>query len=254
MFTRSSATILLLAAAVLAPESVFAQAPPTPPPPKQELSAQAAFVGTTGNSKETTLSAGADYIARLDVWTLKDRFAVIRGETDSILTSESWLFGMRVERPLNARVAVFGEYAYFRDTFAGIDNRNGVTGGLMFTLVKDARHTLTADAGIGYLNEQRLAGADVSSGTYSGGAAYALKLSDNAEITDEFRFLGVFDNSDDWRVSNTVAVTAKLTSVFSLKFSNTVRHLNFPPTGFISTDTVTSVALVMSLKSKATAK
>jgi putative salt-induced outer membrane protein YdiY len=245
---------VLLAAMVLAPVAAAAQTTPPPPPPKQELSAQAAFVGTTGNSKETTLSAGADYIARPDVWTIKDRFAVIRGETDNIVTSESWLFGMRAERPINARIATFGEYAYFRDTFAGIDNRNGVTGGLMFTLVKDARHTLTADGGIGYLNEKRLAGDDVSSGTYSGGAAYKLQLSENADVTDEFRFLGVFNNSDDWRISNTVAVTAKLTSVFSLKFSNTVRHLNFPPTGFISTDTVTSVALVMSVKSKATAK
>lgn len=249
----SRVVLLSLAVTVLMPIAALAQTPP-PPPPKQELSAQVAFVGTTGNSKDTTLSASADYIARPDVWTIKDRFAVIRGETDSIVTSESWLYGMRAERPIHARVAMFAEYGYFRDTFAGINNRNGVTGGLMFTVVKDARNTLTADAGVGYLNEKRVAGDDVSSGTYSTGAAYKVKLSDNADITDEFRFLGVFDNGDDWRVTNTVAVTAKLTSIFSLKFSNTVRHLNFPPTGFVSTDTVTSVALVMSLKSKATAK
>ncbi|HEX5069062.1 MAG TPA: DUF481 domain-containing protein [Vicinamibacterales bacterium] len=252
MQIQTARVLLSLAIMALAPLAAFAQTPPPPPPPKQELTAQAAFVGTTGNSRETTLSAGADYIARPGLWTIKDRFAVIRGETDNLVTTESWLFGMRGERPLNSRVAMFAEYAYFRDTFAGIDNRNGVTGGLMFTLVKDARNTLTADAGVGYLNEQRITGEDVSSGTYSAGAAYILKLSDNADITDEFRYLGIFDNSDDWRIANTVAVTAKLTSVFSLKFSNTVRHLNFPPPGFVSTDTVTSVALVMSLKSKAT--
>jgi putative salt-induced outer membrane protein len=244
------AIVSALALVLVAPVAAFAQAPktPPPPPPKHEVSAEAAFVGTTGNSKETTLSAGAEYIARPDVWTFKNRFNVIRGDTDSIVTSESWLYGFRAERPLNARTAVFGEYAFFRDQFAGIDSRNGVTGGLMFTIVKDARNTLTADAGIGYLNEKRLAGDDVSSGTYSGGAAYKLALSENADITDEFRFLGIFDNSDDWRVSNTVSVTAKLTNAFSLKFSNTIRHLNFPPEGFISTDTITSVALVMSLK------
>jgi len=249
MSKRSVVIATLALAAFAVPLTAFAQTQtPPPPPPRHEVTAEAAFVGTTGNAKETTLSAGAEWIARPDVWTFKNRFAVLRGDTNDVVTSESWLYGFRAERPLNARVAFFGEYAFFKDEFAGIDARNGVTGGLMFTLIKDARNTLTADAGVGYLNEKRLTGDDISSGTYSGGAAYKLKLSENADITDEFRFLGVMDNGDDWRVSNTVAVTAKLTSVFSLKFSNTVRHMNFPPPGFIATDTITSVALVASLK------
>jgi putative salt-induced outer membrane protein len=209
-------------------------------------------VGTTGNSKETTLSAGAEHLARPEKWLIKNRFQVVRGDTDGIITTEMWSYLFRAERPLNARVALFGEYAFFRDPFAGIDSRNSVTGGAMFTLVKSARQTLTADAGLGYMNEQRLAGDNISSGTYSGGAAYKVKLSENAEVTDEFRILGVFDNSSDWRFLNTIAVSAKMTNVFSLKFSSTVRHLDFPPPGYISTDTTTSIALVAALKSKAT--
>jgi putative salt-induced outer membrane protein YdiY len=124
----------------------------------------------------------------------------------------------------------------------------------MFSVVKSARHTLSADVGLGYLNEQRLAGDNVSSGTYSGGAAYKLKFSDNAELTDELRLLGAFYMGSDWRMSNTFAVTAKLARKFSLKFSNTVRHLNFPPPGYNGTDTVTSVAFVASFKSTSTSK
>jgi putative salt-induced outer membrane protein len=236
------------------PVSAFAQAaaaaPPPPPPPKHEGTAELAFVGTTGNSKETTLSTGAEYIARPTNWLLKNRFQVVRGETDDVVTTESWLYGFRAERFLNARLSAFGEYAFFRDPFAGIDTRNGVTGGLMFTIVKADRQTLSADAGLGYLSEKRLAGEDVSSGTYSGGAAYKLKFSQTAELNDELRLLGTFDNTDDWRVSNTISVTAKLTTLFSMKFSSTVRHLNFPPPGYTGTDTVTSVAFVAAFKSK----
>ena len=173
---------------------------------------------------------------------------VVRGDTDSVLTTESWLYGFRAERTLKARLSAFGEYAYFRDQFAGIDSRNGVTGGLMFTIIKAARQTLSADAGLGYLNEQRLAGDNVSSATYSGGAAYSFKFSDTAELTDELRLLGTFDNSADWRMSNTIAITAKLTTMFSMKFSSTLRHLNFPTPGFTGTDTVTSVAFVAAFK------
>jgi putative salt-induced outer membrane protein len=236
-----------LLGSLVAPPAASAQNPP-PPPPKHEGTAELAFVGTTGNSKETTLSAGAEYIARPTNWLLKNRFQVVRGDTDSVLTTESWLYGFRAERTLNARLSAFGEYAYFRDQFAGIDSRNGVVGGLMFKIINADRQTLSADAGLGYLNEQRLAGEDVSSGTYSGGAAYKLKFSDTAELTDELRLLGAFDNSSDWRVANTIAITAKLTTMFSMKFSSTVRHLNFPTPGFTGTDTVTSVAFVASLK------
>lgn len=246
----AAALFVALSGLLSVPASARAQTPP-PPPPKQEGTAELAFVGTTGNSKETTLSAGAEYIARPTSWVIKNRFNVVRGDTDSVLTTESWLYGFRAERKLNDRISAFGEYAYFRDQFAGVDSRNGVTGGLMFTVIKSDRQTLSADAGLGYLNEQRLTGDDVSSGTYSGGAAYKLKLSENAELTDELRLLGTFDNSDDWRVSNSLAVTAKLTTMFSLKFSNTVRRMNFPPPGYTDTDTVTSVAFVAAFKPKA---
>jgi putative salt-induced outer membrane protein YdiY len=167
-----------------------------------------------------------------------------------VLTTESWLYGFRAERTLNARLSAFGEYAYFRDQFAGIDSRNGAVGGLMFKIINVDRQMLSADGGLGYLNEQRLAGENVSSGTYSGGAAYTLKFSATAELTDELRLLGTFDNADDWRVSNTIAITAKLTTMFSMKFSSTLRHLNFPTPGFTGTDTVTSVAFVAAFKPK----
>jgi putative salt-induced outer membrane protein len=230
--------------------AAFAQTTPPPPPPKQEGTAELAFVGTTGNSREQTLSAGAEYIARPTNWLFRNRFNVVRGDTDGVLSTESWLYGFRSERALTARASAFGEYVYFRDQFAGIDPRNSVTGGLMLTVIKADKQTLSADAGLGYLNEQRLAGDDVSSGTYSGGAAYKLKFSDTAELTDELRVLGAFYLADDWRLSNTVAVTAKLASKFSLKFSSTVRHMNFPPPGYHSTDTTTSIALVAAFKSK----
>src|SRR6187402_1583445 len=102
MFSMSKRYVLVALSALLvaAPLTAFAQTPtpPPPPPPKHEVSAEAAFVGTTGNSKETTLSAGAEYIARPNVWTFKNRFAVLRGDTDGIVTSESWLYGFRAER------------------------------------------------------------------------------------------------------------------------------------------------------------
>ena len=44
--------------------------------------------------------------------------------------------------------------------------------------------------------------------------------------------------------ANAVALTAKVSTIFSLKVSNTIRYLNLPVAGFKNTDAVTAVALV----------
>jgi hypothetical protein len=43
---------------------------------------------------------------------------------------------------------------------------------------------------------------------------------------------------------NNAKVSAKLTTIFSLKVSNTIRFVNQPVPGFLKTDTVTAIALV----------
>ena len=65
-----------------------------------------------------------------------------------------------------------------------------------------------------------------------------------ADITDEARFNFSLSNRDDWRFNNLLAVNAKLVSILSLKASNVVRYVNAPVTGFDSTDTITSIAVV----------
>src|SRR5262245_51087272 len=152
--------LMVLIVPLAIPAISLAQTPtptPPPPPPKQELSAQVSFVGLTGNTDESTLSAGAEHIARPDRWLLKNSFEVIHTEGDNLVSAESWAFRSRAERALNARTSFFGDYVFFRDTFAGIDARNTVTGGLTYQVIKTARHTLSVDGGLGYLNEQRLA-------------------------------------------------------------------------------------------------
>jgi len=239
--------LLFLAATLIAPVVAAAQTPP-PPPPKQEGSAQIAFVGTTGNTSTSTFSAGGEYIARPTNWLIKDRLLFINNQTEGVTSANSLLYAMRAERTLTTRTSAFGDYRYFQDELAGVTHRNDVTGGLAFKLATGPTHTLTVDGGVGYLNEKRVAGDDVSTGTYSAGAAYKWQVSKTSDVTDEFRFLDTFDDSSDWRVGNIVSVTAKINEIFALKFSNIVRYSNLPPIGFKTTDTTTSIALVASFK------
>jgi putative salt-induced outer membrane protein len=240
---RVASLIGLLILALPAPAAAQAAAPP-PPPPRQEGTAEVAFVGTTGNASTNTFSISGEHIVRPAPWLVKNRVAFIRNEAEDVVTAESFLYGLRTERTLNARLSAFGEYAYFHDEFAGVDHRNGVTGGLMFKLVDTAVHRLSVDAGLGYLNEQRLTGDDVSSATYGFGSNYKWTISPTATLENDSRLIGTFDNADDWRFVNLVSLTTRLTQILSLKVSNAVRYAHFPPPGFKTTDTATSIALV----------
>ncbi len=236
----------LLLAGLCVPSVGLAQGPP--PAPRHETTGEFAFVGVSGNASSTTVGLGYETIARPQTWVLRHRLSFVRSESEGLRTAQALLYTPRVEKAINARLSAFGEYAYFRDRFAGVANRNSSSAGLAMTIVSSDRQKLTADLGAGYLNEDRLAGAKVSSGTWGTGTDYVLKLSGTSEISDDLGILGTFDNADNWRLDHTIALTAKLTSVVSLKVSNAIRFSNFPAPGFKRTDTVTSIALVTSFK------
>ena len=243
---------------VLAPSVAHAQAaaPPQapPPPPRQEGTAQVAFVGTTGNSSTSTFSAGGEHSWRPNPWLVRNRALFVRSEAlDSVtgedaVTAESFLYLLRVERVLTTRLSAFGSFGFLRDKPAGVSSHQDVTGGLAYKIIDVTRVQFTADAGLGYMNENRLTGDDVHSVIATFGSLVKAKLTETTELTDELRILTTFDDASDWRLGHIVSLTVKMSEIFSLKVSNGVRYSNLPPPGFKKTDTTTAIALVASFK------
>jgi putative salt-induced outer membrane protein YdiY len=218
--------------------------PPPPPPPRHERTAEFAFVGTTGNAEAQTLGVGGEYIFRPAAWVIRDKAAFVRNESEGVLTVEQFGNVFRGDRALSPRAAVFGEYTYFRDRFAGIDHRNQVLGGVSYKIVNLPAQQFFVDGGLGYTSEQRSVGGDISTGTYATGVGYRWKISPTADFADDLRVTGGFDAGEDWRIVQMASLTARITTLFSLKLSNTIRYNNMPVPGFEDTDTTTSVALV----------
>ena len=151
---------------------------------------------------------------------------------------------LRAQRPVRPRLSGYGQYGYQRDRFAGIIDRNSAEGGLAYSWIEQTAQKLVVDAGLGYANEQRLLGANLSTATLGGGGLYTLKISDNSDLSEDAHFVFSLSQGSDWRYANALALTAKVSTALSLKVSNTARYLNAPVTGFKRTDAVTSVALV----------
>jgi len=224
--------------------AAFAQQPPPPKP--REGKAEFALVTTTGNAASQTIGANGEIILRPPQWVLEGRVAFVRTEAEDVVSAKSFAARGRLARVINPRLQAFGQHAYLRDLFAGVEHRNYTDGGLSYLLVGNDRHTWWADASLGYLNEQRTLGEDLSTATAGTGWRYKLKLSETSDITDEL--LTTFDLSEDgtWRLNHAIALTAKVAAPLSLKLSNLVRYVDEPVEGFEKTDTITSAALVLS--------
>jgi putative salt-induced outer membrane protein len=227
-----------------APSPAQAQSPPPPPPPR-EGTAEVSFVGTTGNAPTSALGLGGEYISRRPApWELRGKVGYVRNTSEDVLQAEAFRLLFRGSRTITDRLSAFGQYGYLRDRFAGIESRNTADGGITYAVLRPRPHQLDVDAAIGYANEKRVLGDDISSPQALLGARYKFFLSDTSDITDDVAFTASFSDSSDWRTSNTVALTAKITTILSLKLSNAVRFVNAPAEGFETTDTLTSIALV----------
>lgn len=236
----SLCSTLLLGSTVLA--QTPAQAPPPPPP--REGTAEFSFVGTSGNASTTALGLGGEYIARHAPWELKGKIAYVRNESDNELKAEAFTALFRASRTLSERLSAFGQYGFLHDQFAGIESRNTVDGGITYGIVRPKPHQLDVDLGLGYAHENRVVADTISTAQALVGARYKFALSDTAEIADDLGLTFSLSDSSDWRTANTAALTAKITTVFSLKVSNVVRYVNAPVPDFETTDTITSIALV----------
>lgn len=217
---------------------------PAPPPPLREGSAEFAFVGTGGNSSTQTIGAGGEVIYRPDPWEAKLKLNYVRNKAAGELTAQSFVLALRAQRPIRPRLSGYGQYGYQRDRFAGILNRNAIEGGVVYSVIDEAPQKLSVDGGLGYARESRLTGKDLSTATLGTGANYSLKIADTSELTEDGHLVFSLSQGSDWRYTNTAALAAKVSTLWSLKLSNTIRYLNFPAPGFKNTDVLTAIALI----------
>ncbi|HEX6324383.1 MAG TPA: DUF481 domain-containing protein [Vicinamibacterales bacterium] len=215
-----------------------------PPPPAIEGKAELSFVSTGGNTDAQTLGTAGDLIWRAAAWKTEAKAAFVRAETDDRETARALLAELRESRALSPRLDVFARGGYVRDVYAGIDSRVTLDAGLGWLAVDTAPHVLWLDGGLGYLHEQRRAGDDLRSALAQTVAKYKWAFSETTELTNDAAFLLPFQERNAWRYANTLAVTAGLSRLFSLKLSHTLSYLNAPVPGFRKTDTIVSAALV----------
>ena len=235
-------TLLVALAPIATAQSTVKPAPPLPA--LHEGSIEFAFVGTSGNSSTQTIGTGAEFVYRPDGWEGKLKAGYVHNRSDGDLTAESFNSLLRAGRTVHHRISTFGEYGFQRDRFAGVRNRQTIDTGVSYIVLDEAPQKLTIDGGFGYAHESRLTGRRLSTATLNSGAEYAVQVTEAGRVTEEAHLVFSPAMDEDWRYTNIAAVSAKMSTLLSLKLSNTVNYVNFPAPGFRTTDVLTSVALV----------
>jgi putative salt-induced outer membrane protein len=241
--------LILLVLILVAARSASAQTPAQPPepPPRLEASAQFAFLDTRGNATAQSLGAGSELIWRPDPWTYTAKAIFAQTESDDELKARSVTALFRASRALNERLSMYSQYDFLRDTFAGVEQRHVIEGGVSYLLLNTLPHKLQFDAGLGYLYEDR-PNDHFDSATLSLAAPYRFAFSPTSEFTYEPRFLLSLADADAWKYDQNAALAVALNTLLSLKVSHILRYSAEPPVGFDKTDTIMAISLVAKVR------
>jgi putative salt-induced outer membrane protein YdiY len=236
---------------VAVPRWTAAQAPGPPPPPAPppllEASAQFTFLDTRGNATSQALGAGGDVTWRPALWTYQAKGIYAQNKADEVLKARSLNAQLRAARKVSGKLSAFSQYTYLKDDFAGVFHRHVIEGGGSYAAVDTRRNRLRLDAGVGYLSEKRPDETfDAATGTL--GAAYKYAISATSDFTYEPDFLLPFSETDAWRFHHEAALSVAMTSILSLKVSQTLRYSAKPPPNFKKTDAIMAISLVAKMK------
>ena len=227
---------LLLAAAVQAQEA----------PKSWKDAAELSYVQTSGNSKTSTLSAKNLFNYDWRKAALEVAAGGLGTQSRNVQTAEQYGAHQKVSLKLAGKNYAFEKTAWNKDRFAGIKDRHDLSVGVGRNFLDTADDKLFAEAGGGYIFEDRLPGSDNQSfGTYRAYAKYIRTLSATANASQDLEYLGNLKESKGYRMNAETALVTSISTHFSLKASRTWKFVNQPVTGFRKADEMTSMAVIV---------
>ncbi len=177
-------------------------------------------------------------------WALVFKAAYLHASTDSVTTAEQFNASLKGIRDLTPRLDVFTAGGYARNRFAGFDSLISGEAGVGYKLLLGAVHALRGELGFGYTHEDQRVGDNRGYASARAGLGYKWQFSKTAAFTNDLAYSYDLSDSANWILSDKAAVTAALTTIFSLKASYTLLYNHEPVPTFRRTDTATAVALV----------
>jgi putative salt-induced outer membrane protein len=207
-----------------------------------------AYLATTGNSDTQTLGLDLGLERKPTPWGLEVAAQFNQASDSGVTTAERYYLSGRATRSLDERWQYFAGLNAERNTFAAYDLRTVVETGAKYIVLPGPTQNLAVNGGLTYTDENGTPGEP--STEYVGslaGLTYQWQISDQATLSQKLTYYGNFSDSANWRLWSTTGLKSSLTDRLAIKLSYEMRYTNQPPPGFETTDTTTSVSLVVNI-------
>jgi putative salt-induced outer membrane protein YdiY len=138
--------------------------------------ANAGFITTAGNTDVNNLRFDGDVVARASANRYTGNASVTRAEDRGLETARNWSASMKYDRFFTPRLFFNANTILTNDRFRDLDLRTALGFGIGYQILTTPRMTLTADAGLGYVNENLESLPDDSYGAVRESAALGIAL------------------------------------------------------------------------------
>lgn len=208
-------------------------------------SGELGLVFARGNSDTDTLNTKLKLgYTNEERWSNTTELSFLRSETEGELDASRFVFDNNTDYSLSDDSFVTGVGRYDRDRFSSFRFQASLAVGYGRKLIDNERQSFSIEAGPGVRHTEARDSGDTETELIGRAAAdYRLKISDNAELTNESL---VETGSSNTFFENELSLTVAINDSISLKTGLSVRHNTNVEPGRDKTDYLSTVNLVYS--------
>ncbi|MFH1618553.1 MAG: DUF481 domain-containing protein [bacterium] len=207
--------------------------------------AEFSLVSANGNSKTATTAAKDTFVYFWRQITFRVIVAGLGTESSGKMTAEQYNASEKVLHNFGGKNYICEKVLWERDRFAGFWNRYELTVALGREVISLQKDKLIVEFGSSYIDEERISDPHKDFASSRIYWEFTHKVSATSQFSQDFKYLTNFREFKDYRIYAETALTAAISTRFSLKTSFLWKRTNRPPRGFLKDDTTTMASIVM---------
>lgn len=255
MIARSLALSML---ALLPAVALCDEAPPPPPQDVWTGKGQVGIVASQGDTSARTANVALDLGLLDGPWQHTFHLGGLYADSAGIASAERWDALWQTNYELTSSLYTFGALRYERDLFSGFNYQGSIAAGIGYKIIDTDSVKLNFQAGPGYRREQpelltqdaagqviaRVLEQPTDSAILSAGIDYSQVLTATTTLSDK---LLVESGGGNTLITNSLALSIKMSSRLALSLGYNVQNNSSPPPGLKKLDSTETVNLVFSL-------
>lgn len=232
------------------------QAPPPPPMGVWTGKGQLGFLDSQGNTQAESANAALDMSLLTGPWKDTAHLDALYGKSADVVSAERYEGLWQSNYNFTSALFAFGALRYEHDLFSGFQYQGSATAGVGYQIFNTARTKLSVQVGAGDRDERLETLTAIPTGGYYRtllGRQNAAVATAGVDFTQAFTATTSLSNTalvesggDNTLITDTLALTVKMTTKLALSLGYNLQDNTNPPVGLKKLDSTETVNLVYS--------